>query len=348
MTVLYNLVMGAADAAVLAALWRRRTAGTWLASAFLAGVAAVFLAVALGRGPFGTMALAAWGLFVHAVLLLLASALLLARSHRALAAGCAALGLLGAAVGIDAFFIEPHWLEVTHYRIASPRIARPVRIVVLADLQTDELGAYERDVLRRVLEEKPDLILLAGDYLQVDGPQRRELAETLKALLEELDFSAPLGVFAVRGNVDGDLGPLFRGTEVDGVESTRSLDLGPLKLTCLAFEDSTRTSLAIDRPDAEGFHLVLGHSPNFALGRIDADLLVAGHTHGGQVRLPGIGPLLTLSRVPRRWAAGLTELPGGARLLVSRGVGMERFEAPRLRFLCRPELAVVELEPPGG
>ena len=85
--------------------------------------------------------------------------------------------------------------------------------------------------------------------------------------------------------------------------------------------------------------------PNFALGEIPADLLVAGHTHGGQVRLPWIGPMITHSRIPHAWAAGLTELPGGGKLLVSRGIGMERGFAPPMRFLCRPELMVIDLVP---
>ena len=97
---------------------------------------------------------------------------------------------------------------------------------------------------------------------------------------------------------------------------------------------------------AEGpYHIVLGHRPDYALGRIDADLLLAGHTHGGQVRLPFVGPLLTLSRLPRSWAVGRSELPGGQTLYVSRGVGMERGGAPRIRFLCPPELVVIDILP---
>jgi len=76
-----------------------------------------------------------------------------------------------------------------------------------------------------------------------------------------------------------------------------------------------------------------------------ADLLLAGHTHGGQVQLPLIGPLMTLSIVPRAWASGHTALPWGGDLVVSRGVGMERREAPELRFLCRPQVVIVEVEP---
>jgi len=63
------------------------------------------------------------------------------------------------------------------------------------------------------------------------------------------------------------------------------------------------------------------------------------------VQLPLIGPLLTLTVVPRNWASGVTEIDAGTTLIVSRGIGMERADAPRLRFLCRPELVVVDLVP---
>jgi uncharacterized protein len=55
--------------------------------------------------------------------------------------------------------------------------------------------------------------------------------------------------------------------------------------------------------------------------------------------------MITHSRVPHTWAAGLTELSGGRKLLVSRGIGMERGYAPSMRFLCRPELVVIDLTP---
>jgi hypothetical protein len=81
------------------------------------------------------------------------------------------------------------------------------------------------------------------------------------------------------------------------------------------------------------------------MGHIEADLLLAGHTHGGQVRLPWIGTLTTGCLVPRAWAAGMTELPNGGKLIVSRGTGRERGESPQIRFLCRPELVVIDLVP---
>ena len=150
----------------------------------------------------------------------------------------------------------------------------------------------------------------------------------------------------MRGNCDPpDWEEIFAGLPVTVVNSSRSFDLAGVDLTCLGVGDSFNTRLAIGDKRPDHFRLVLGHAPDFALGKINADLLVTGHTHGGQVRLPWIGPIIILSRVPNSWAAGLTELPGGGKLLVSRGIGMERGYAPRIRFLCRPELMVIDLAP---
>ena len=72
------------------------------------------------------------------------------------------------------------------------------------------------------------------------------------------------------------------------------------------------------------------------------DLQLSGHTHGGQVRLPLYGALLTLSAMGKRFEAGLYRL-GEMALYVNRGLGMEGGAAPRVRFLCRPEITVFDL-----
>lgn len=355
MTLLYNLVMLLVDVAAIWLVSRRKGLIVWCGAMACAGTVAAGLAVILALyceearrfdNHFAIFRLWAYGVFLHGVVLLAATAILWRRSRPWMAGG-AALGAIAAILVVaDAFWIEPHWLEVSHYRIASPKVRRPLRIVVVADLQTDRFGQYERDVLRRALSEKPDLILLAGDYLQASWPEEKVLRRQLQEFLREIRFTAPLGVFAVRGNVDPrNLHDVFADVDVTAVTTGRSFDLGELQLTCLGLHESfdTRLKVANIRPDR--FHLVLGHVPNFALGQIEADLLVAGHTHGGQVRIPWIGPVITHSRVPNAWAAGLTDLPGGGKLLVSRGIGMERDNAPPMRFLCRPELVVIELTP---
>jgi hypothetical protein len=348
--------MAAVDAAALAYLRRHRTVRAWLQVCALGGLLMAVLAavppVLFGPGRsrvfyvFGGFHLAAYGIFLHGPAVLVGSAWLLRRSRWKTAMAAAGLAVVLVAVGVDAFYVEPTWLQVSRIELATAKVDRPLRIVVLADLQTDEFGPYQREVFRRVMDEEPDLILLAGDYFQAGRNDWETLRGALSEFLDELGFSAPGGVFAIRGNIEPDRWPrIFEGLPVATVESTRSFELSDLRLTCLSERDSFDTSLELPHDEADRFHLVLGHSPNYARGRIEADLLVAGHTHGGQVRLPLVGPLITLSAVPRVWAAGLTELPSGARLLVSRGIGMEGDAAPRLRFLCRPELVVIDLMP---
>jgi predicted MPP superfamily phosphohydrolase len=92
--------------------------------------------------------------------------------------------------------------------------------------------------------------------------------------------------------------------------------------------------------------LLMAHYPDAALelppdSRVD--LTIAGHTHGGQVRLPFIGPPITLSRVPRKVAGGGLHEIAGNRVYVSRGVGCERASAPRLRLNCPPEVTLLTL-----
>jgi predicted MPP superfamily phosphohydrolase len=338
--------MAAVDLAALVFTARTKGVQAWLASMACAGIAAFLSALVLRENGFGGFRLLAWGVFLHGPVLLAGSALVWWPARKILAVGSAAAALLILVVAVDAFLVEPTWLEVSRHRIRSEKIDRPIRIVVLADLQTDRIGGYERAVFRRALQEKPDLLLLAGDYIQAGGRQREALRGQLNAFLRRLDLPERGRVFAVEGNIDRRGWPdVFRGTSVRPVLSTETFEAAGIRLTCLGRDDSFDRWLEVDAAGADRFHLVLGHSPNFALGRIEADLLVAGHTHGGQVRLPFVGPLVKLSAVPRGWAAGLTELPDGSRLLVSRGVGMERSNAPRFRFLCRPELVVIDLAP---
>jgi uncharacterized protein len=348
---IFNCFLAVADFAVLALAAKTRSLLAWCIGSALAAVAGLMCASLMRYGAFGSYSLAAWGVFCHGSILLGGAAVIFRRTHRIVATVCGAsvLGLLG--VAADAFLIEPTWLEVSHVEITSPKLTRRWRIVVVADLQTDSIGQYERDVLRRVAEEKPDLILFAGDYIQtVDWDEREPLIRELNTLLRETNFGTHVRALAVQGNADlGDWTQIFDNLDqCTAVERTESFDMDGLRVTCLGLNSTYTTRVKVPEAPLDTFHIVLGHVPNFALSDgSKADLLVAGHTHGGQVRLPFLGATITHSKIPRRWAAGVTDLPQGGKLLVSRGIGMEREYAPRFRFLCRPELVVVDLVPEG-
>lgn len=260
--------------------------------------------------------------------------------------------LLLVAVGVWSTQVEPRWLEIRRHRIESPKIDRPVRIVVVSDLQTDRWGEYEEGVLRAVAAERPDLVLLTGDYFQTSGDRRAQVIRRFRRSARGV-FDVPLGSWAIGGDVEEGLDweDDFTDTGVRTLSRTTRFEAGGLTLTALGARDSrprgdsVPTILPSDR-----FHVAFGHAPDFALRHPPADLMLAGHVHGGQVRLPLLGPVLTLTSVPRAWAVGRTDFDGGVSrgrrtLIVSRGLGMERGQAPRIRFLCRPELVVVDLVP---
>jgi hypothetical protein len=352
-TVAFNGAMLAVDALALVVVARDRGPMGVLAALLLVSLASTVLAlgVALSFSTiFIVIQFAAWALFLHGQVLLTGSAFLLWRTSRVLGVVAAGLGAMLALIALDAFVVEPTNLEVAVYQVVSPKVRQPTRVLVMADFQTDVIGDYERDVVLRAMGLKPDLVLMAGDYLQQRDPQlRTSLARELRRLLEEAGFSAPMGIYAVGGDVDPPGWPdLFDGLPVTSMELDQTRDVADwLTITGLTLPSSRRGGYPV--PKVDGFHIVLGHAPDFAIQEADADLLVAGHTHGGQVQLPFYGPLITMTRAPRAWAAGgLTPLDGGRALVVSRGIGLERDVAPRLRFLCRPQLVVVDLEPVAG
>jgi predicted MPP superfamily phosphohydrolase len=345
-TFLFNALMLVIDGLFLHRLMAKRTVAMAVILAFAAGVVALLAAIALERDRFGILRLAAWAIFGHGTILSLGIAALFWRSRRGSAMLAAGSAVALIAIAVDAFLIEPQSLDVSHVTISSAKIKRPCRVVVLADFQVDEIGRYERQVIRAIADAKPDLVLLAGDYVQAAPEDWEHVRYDFHELFREAKLAADARVFAVQGNCDGsEWEGLFSGLNFTTNSETKSFDLGDgLSLTCLSMRASfdPATEIAADRAH---YHVVLGHCPNYSLGSVPGDLLIAGHTHGGQVQLPLIGPLMTLSQIPRRWASGLTQLSDGRQLLVSRGTGMERGLAPRLRFLCRPELSVIDLVP---
>ncbi len=312
----------------------------------LAGAAAVTFATLAGEMPFGFLRLGCYALFLHGTIIGAGAAWIFGRNQRRWTAGLALSATLVLAFAAWwSFLFEPHWLEVSHCEVRSPKLSRPLKVAVLADFQSDEIGAYEREVLTRVVAEKPDLIIMPGDYIHHDDLRvRAKLRADFRRLLSDVKFDAPLGVYAVAGDFElDDWKVAFEGTAVHVIERRETFDVGGIRLTGLSYLDSCNASCEVG--GEPGFHLVFGHRPDCALGRIDADLIVAGHCHGGQVRIPFFGPPIIASQVPRSWTSGMTTLPGGRKLIVSRGTGMERGPAPQLRFNCRPEIVMIDLLP---
>ena len=276
-------------------------------------------------------------------------------TKRAVFAGAAVAGaypLLG----------EPHRLVVT--RRTFPLRSLPgeldgLRILQLTDIHHGPWTTLGR--VRRIVELAnsldADLIALTGDYIQ----RHKDYAPPVAAALAGL--RAKIGVVGVLGNHDWWLdGPLCR-RELIGA-GVRMIDNDRVFIT------PRRTLAARDEPGGlcvagvgdlithvQDYHralggvpggvprLLLSHNPDVAeepglrYSGARVDLMLSGHTHGGQVTIPGVGPVLTMSRYGRKYARGLVAGPV-CPVYVSRGLGMAMLP---LRFGSTPEVAVIEL-----
>ena len=243
-------------------------------------------------------------------------------------------------------------LRSTHHRLVLPRssgLSRPLRIGYASDFHAG--GTTNPAVLelacRALAEARPDVLLLGGDYVGT----RAEAVHPLAGLLAKVP--APLGRFAVLGNHDwwADAEVVSRALAGAGIElvTNRHVRLQPPydALFVCGLDDPWA-----GYPDArgafsgaEGTRIVLMHQPSGLLdiGAEPFALALCGHTHGGQIALPGGRALLVPhGRLSRRYSRGRFELPEGGVLLVSVGVGCSTLP---LRLFTPPEILICDLDP---
>jgi len=327
------------------------------------------------------------GIAIHGTLFLLVAAFLLHRNRRtvlALFACCSAILLAG--LSFNMLYWEPYHVQVAHYEIKTSKLTKPLRIVFVSDMQTDRIGHHEINTLRKIKQQKADLIILGGDYLQTFGSTwEKQLPEKFRQLFLDHPLTAPYGVYAVTGNNhDAEVSDaeLFRETGVifyldsvvlENLGADKGLE--PIDVVLLGLGDSCgwfgdAADVALRNTEGEytdNFLVMAGHYPNYAIdgstnpetkksrsGYRQAerapDLMLAGHTHGGQVVIPFYGPVpfggnKYAQQMPRTMRGGFFTYPNGGHLLVTRGSGLERGWAPRIRFFCPAEISVINIVP---
>ncbi|MGH9168747.1 MAG: metallophosphoesterase [Acidimicrobiia bacterium] len=278
--------------------------------------------------------------------------------------------LIAAAVVVAyAVFVERRWFRLSRYRLdILPAGGSPLTVLHLSDLH---LVRGDRSK-RRFLSSLPraDVTAVTGDVL--GEPEAVEsAAEALRPLrgrmaslfvLGSNDLFAPRPLNPLRYFVPNrrrqrvvgrrGRGPdLVRLLEQDGWVHLKNRKYerqsNGLRLEVVGLDDPHihRSDLRVaSRTEPHAFGLAVVHSPDPApeLAALGYDLVVAGHTHGGQVRLPVVGALVTNSSMPTKLARGLARL-GRSYLHVSPGLGTSKY-AP-FRLFCRPEATMLELRP---
>jgi predicted MPP superfamily phosphohydrolase len=240
---------------------------------------------------------------------------------------------------------------VAHYTVAVPGLERPVRIVQMSDIHA---SAFDMPVvrIRRLVDmanaQAPDLIVLTGDYIS-GYPSSWTVPRARAALAPLAGLSAPLGVVAALGNHDSRAmtHAAFAGSGIRLLVGD-SFDAGPLVVAGAddllegnAAVAGLRRAVSFVPPGKPV--IAISHEPEFLQWLPKrVPLLIAGHTHGGQIIFPVIGTMAHNDFVDRH-LRGLY-LEHGQALVVSSGLGTSVMP---LRVGVPPEIAVITLVPAG-
>lgn len=264
-----------------------------------------------------------------------------------------AILLLIIGLAIWSFFIEPNLLVVHQETIQInnwPPELSGLRIALVADIHTGAPFINEkklRQIVEVTNEQHPDLVILLGDYMSPASwhSQRVEPEITAAALR---DLHAPLGVYAVLGNHDWAYnGPRVRAAlEQNGIKVLED-DVAELKWRNGSFwlvgltdfwTHPQRIKEAMAKVPEGSLVIAMTHSPDiFPLLPPNVALLLAGHTHGGQVNIPLMGRLIVPSRYGQKYAAGHV-FENGHHLFVTTGIGTSIIP---VRFRVTPEIVIL-------
>lgn len=253
---------------------------------------------------------------------------------------------------LEGFVVEPRMFETTGTAVRVEGLPKPFEgftICQITDVHHSPLVSIE--YIRKVVEEanrlRPDLVVLTGDYIDTGKEYMAPAIEALTGL------ESRHGTIAILGNHDYIHG---RGFTEDAF-ATHGI---PLLLNSHTYIESKGSALCVagvtdlleDSPDAKEAlrgvdrgvpRILLCHHPDYAeyLPRDErVDLVISGHTHGGQVRLPfGLAPVMP-SAYGQKYSGGLVGLENGTQVYVSRGIGVSSIP---VRLNCPPELALIKL-----
>lgn len=273
------------------------------------------------------------------------------KNKLAMVSACAALAVTAVVALNDS-------LTTRLYEVRSEKVREPVRLVLLTDLHSCAYGAGQRKLLDAVEAQHPDLVLLGGDIVDDDPSLDEENAWTVvRALAERYPTFYVTGNHEFWGGRPEELKrrmEAYGATVLEGACETVIFQGQPLGICGVddpaVGEESWEVQLdrAAAEADPDYFNILLTHRPE----RVDRyegrgfDLVLAGHTHGGQWRIPGLlnGLLAPNQGFFPQYAGGRYQI-GESALIISRGLARESTRIPRL--FDSPEVVVVDVLPEG-
>ena len=252
------------------------------------------------------------------------------------------------------FFIEPHRLVVRDVNIVSPHYdGEPIRIGLMSDIHVGGRLVHSNRVGRivdRLNSETPDIILLTGDYTSGSSPKdwrgEHQIADITAGHAHIGRLNAPLGVYAVLGNHDHQYGADIVRNNIEGggftfIDNDHRMARQNLCVFGMADEYYGKPNRDGWAGCPKGANMIgIAHNPDtFLFQPVSGALLLAGHTHGGQVNLPVFGRRVTSTHAGPAYAYGpvtFGDVPG----FVTAGIGQSILT---VRFRAPPEIVVITL-----
>ena len=263
------------------------------------------------------------------------------------------------------------WHASTHfhkvfYRLSSDKISKPVKFVLLSDLHDQKYGKANEKLLNAIDEENPDAVLIAGDMLTALEERKEQVAEHFVGMLAK-----KYAVYYSLGNHEAKMGwnrkrfgnryeaymetikntgaIVLQNEFVDYPEEhirIYGLDLEQRYYKRLQTVDMDDTYLEenIGKPDVQFFNIMLAHNPTYFedYAKWKPDLVLSGHLHGGLVRLPFLGGVISPAFKLFPKYDGGKFINGNSTMIVSRGLGIHSIE---FRMWNPAEVVVIELVP---
>ncbi len=270
-------------------------------------------------------------------------------------------------------YFENNTLKVTYYEVASNKVPTAFdgfKIIQLTDLQGKQYGNGSRSLVKKIKDENPDIIVFTGDMLDSSSKNGDVIVDLVESLINDYP------IYYISGNHEQiihlnennkwidlyesklrEIGVIFVDNDTTYIEKEgRKIKLSGVKLDLLYYSSDTVleehdydfTAEMIDekigQSEYEYFNIMLAHTPRYfsSYSMWGADLILAGHMHGGMIRIPGVGGVFSPSNeyFPE-FDYGVYQDDSGSTMIVSGGLG----NSPKgFRLLNRPEIVSISLK----
>lgn len=248
-------------------------------------------------------------------------------------------------------YIEPYWIQIKKIKIDDndiPDSFKEFKIIFLTDIHHGPYFSINRvkKVVKKVNKLKPDIVLLGGDYVHRDE-------KYIKPCFNECaKIKAKFGIFGVLGNHDHWENAVLTKESMKSAQISLLDNIGywiqinneKIKIGGVGdfWEDKQDISATIDDVFENDFVILVSHNPDYAesIKTKKVDIMLSGHTHGGQVTLFGLYAPVLPSRYAQKYRTGIVENPN-IMVIISNGIGTI---SPPVRFFCRPQIVELILE----